>query len=217
MVYQLIQDCSLGVSFNNGIITPMYGAQTIRFFKYKKVLWELSSDINGNEGVSGPYCPVENCRTRLDLREDHTRVINDSNTSYATCRECGRKFTFDYSPQELQGRAEEKHFASERLHYEVISLDMPPTKIGSETEDDNFWINVRFGQSGGKKVAIIYIGEKKKNQSQKDKAQIFIDLDDEQMRHDPSNMPPGEILGGIKVRFRNSVHGAKYGDEKKEK
>jgi hypothetical protein len=169
-------------------------------FKYKKALWKFELNNWGEEYVDGPFCSAEGCRFPLAYITENSAI----------CNECKKQYSFDVGLDQLKVKFNQKYESMERLSVEVTSLDLPPTNVGAEAEDENYWISARIGQKNGKKFGVVYLGEKKKSQSAKEKTQFFIDLDDEEVRHDPNNMSPGDILAGIKVKFKDSIMGTKY-------
>jgi len=92
------------------------------------------------------------------------------------------------------------------LNYKVYSLDLPPTKVVDEAEDDNYWVQARISEKAGKRMAVIYFGEKVKVKQKKDDyTQIFIDLEDEQMRFDKSNKNPMKVVCKLTAEFPEST------------
>lgn len=71
-------------------------------------------------------------------------------------------------------------------------------------KDDSYFIVGKIGQSNGKRTAVLYMGEIKDKQEQKDKVQIFTDIEDGQIRFDKSNMNPVQLLTKITVEFKDS-------------
>jgi len=50
-------------------------------------------------------------------------------------------------------------------------------------------------------MALVYILER---DGSGDKSQIFVDLENEQVRYDPSDIPPSKLLAKMKVEFKNA-------------
>jgi hypothetical protein len=59
-------------------------------------------------------------------------------------------------------------------------------------------------------MGIFMFGEKMKDQRKKDYSQIFLDLDDEQVRFDKSNKHPQDILASLTVEFPHGTHEMKF-------
>ncbi len=90
-------------------------------------------------------------------------------------------------------------------HAKIYSLDLPPTKVVDEAEDDNYWVQARISEKGGKRMAVVYFGEKiRGEQNKKDYAQLFLDFEDEQMRFDKSNKSPIKLLARLEAEFPES-------------
>lgn len=169
----------------------------MKYFIYSGLLWKSSFTR-----ADGPFC--NNCKFELVIQEGKKQV----------CVDCGKEF--NYSSQDitvLAYYAQKKYEANKRSEEPVISLDLPPTKVGMEAEDKNYFVNVRMGQKDGKKTAVIYLGEKLKNQTAKDKVQLFVDLDDEQVRFDKTNKHPMALLSKLEVVFPS--HSVEYRKSKK--
>lgn len=120
------------------------------------------------------------------------------------CPECNKEFPITENLERLKEAALEKYKSQELLKHEVVSFDLPPTKVGMEAEDEHYWINASIRQKNGKRVGVVYFGEKLKAQTSKDKTQLFIDFDAEQVRFDPNNQHPAQLLATLKVEFPES-------------
>ena len=95
--------------------------------------------------------------------------------------------------------------AHKRHGQKVQSLDLPPTKVIDAAEDENYWVQARIGEKNGKKMAVIYFGEKIKGvQDKTDYVQSFIDLEDEQVRFDINNKNPMKLLAKLTAEFPES-------------
>lgn len=174
-----------------------------QLFKYKGLLWYCSYHHNDTTHIEGPYCPVEGCRFELQLHDDPFE------NSTLICPNCKGEMGID-NLATLRNMAAEKYRAMLRIDIPVISYDLPPTTVKAKDKDENYWVSVKLGQKNGKEFAVVYAGRIQSSQSAKEKVQFFIDLEDEELRHDASNMPPGDILTGVKVRFKSSVSERNY-------
>ena len=171
-------------------------------FRYKGVLWEpyFKTVVNLGEkrlNIRGPFCLK--CRVSIHISEE--------NGIEGLCPNCGTQYKLEKRFDELRQLAHLAYEGKLREGLRVISLDLPPDAIKSTDEDENYWIEARLGQKDGKKMAVVYFGEKKHGgQTKKDYSQVFLDFDDEQMRFDKGNKNPLEIIGRLKAEFTNSVH-----------
>lgn len=92
------------------------------------------------------------------------------------------------------------------LNQPVYSLDLPPTKVVDEAEDEKYWVQARISEKQGKRMAVIYFGERiKGDQNKTDYTQIFLDFEDEQLRFDRANKNPMKLLAALTVEFQNST------------
>ncbi|MCX6806759.1 MAG: hypothetical protein NT135_01400 [Candidatus Berkelbacteria bacterium] len=155
--------------------------------------WEISIGIDFSD-IFGPYCP--NCFVELKEFADGYR-----------CENCNREIKHPENiliGSQLANKAIEKYKADIRSRYEKISLDEPPTAVKVRDQDDKYFLAAKIGQKDGRRVGVVYFGEKNKEQSKEDYSQIFIDLDDEQLRFDKSNKHPKEILANFNVTFKDT-------------
>lgn len=173
-----------------------------KIFKYKGVLWEPYYRTIVNLGdkrlsINGPFCL--DCRVAISFQ--------NTNGIEGKCPKCERQYQLENGYDDLRRLA---HLAFEgklREGLEVTSLDLPPTLVKSESENEDYWIEARLGQKNGKLMAIVYFGKKKREgQDKKDYSQVFLDFDDEQMRFDKGNKNPLEIIGKLKAEFLGSSH-----------
>lgn len=85
-------------------------------------------------------------------------------------------------------------------------MDLPPTLVKAEDENEDYWIEARLGQKQGKLQGIVYMGKKTKGSQKKtDYAQIMIDPEEEQVRFDKGNKNPMDLLANITVDFKESI------------
>lgn len=98
----------------------------------------------------------------------------------------------------------------QRSLIKIESLDEIPSQIKVRDEDETFFLACKISEKNGKKQGVVYFGEKNKEQSKKDYSQIFIDLDDEQVRFDKTNKHPKGIIAKMLVEFLDSSHEEKY-------
>ena len=103
-----------------------------------------------------------------------------------------------------------QYVAYKRAETPKISLDDPPAQVKVRDEDETYFLAAKIAEKDGKRVGVVYFGEKTKDQSKKDYSQIFLDLDDEQVRFDKSNKHPKDILASLTVEFPHGTHEMKF-------
>ncbi len=173
------------------LIDPKYAE---KLFKSAGVLWRVRFNRHGEEYIDSPLCPTEHCHTLLD-RTSSTEL---------TCLNCGKKTNL---PKDYEGARQDiqKKFEGHLTHhYPIYSLDLPPTKVVDANEDDRYWVQARISEKNGKRMAVIYFGERVADQSKKDYVQTFVDFEDEQLRFDKSNKNPMKLLARIQAEFPES-------------
>lgn len=139
-----------------------------------------------------PYCI--NCRSQLKQKTNNL----------FQCVNCIKDFPITENIHEINERASRKWEGFKLKDREVYSLDLAPTHVVAKDEDDNFRIEARIGEKNGKRMAVVYFGEKLQGQTKKDYTQLFIDFEDEQIRFDKSNKNPMKLLGKLVAEFPES-------------
>lgn len=163
-------------------------------FPHKGVLFEPHYTINASSGfrILQPLCT--NCHAKISFDTDRDGI----------CINCGKNYHLNQSVEELRSEAHIKLEAYRRSGKKIVSLDLPPGMTEEKFKDDSYFIVGKIGQNNGKRTAVLYMGEMKEKQEQKDKVQIFADIEDGQIRFDKSNMNPVQLLTKITVEFRDS-------------
>lgn len=169
-----------------------------RLFKSYGVLWDIHySNRTGRDEIGQALCPNELCHCRLE-------VLNPSGNKLH-CVNCNKDFDLPKDYEGTRGDVHRKYEGFKTLTWEVFSLDLPPSRITGESEDDHYWVKARISQKNGKKMAVIYFGEKTAEQTKEDYSQLFVDFDDELLRFDKGNKNPMKILGKLVAEFPDSV------------
>lgn len=168
-----------------------------KVFESDGLAWIVEqSDYRQDRSYIGhAVCPTKRC---------HVRISFNQGDRVAICLKCSRKFTITKEYEQLRGEVELKYQGSKLWDAEIINLDLLPTKIAARDEDENYWIESKLGQKDGKRTAVIFIGEK--NSKIGEKAQLFIDIDDELVRFDKNDKHPLKLLAAVSVEFINSMH-----------
>lgn len=168
-------------------------------FESNGLLWtvEVSQHPFGDrDWIAYAMCPTKRCRTKIDFSGDLT----------ATCTSCGRQFTIPKPYEALRGDVNKKYGGSKFWDAQVTNLDLLPTSVSAREEDPNYWVQVKLGQKDGKRMAVVYIGDKT---DEGEKAQLFVDVDDEQMRFDKSDKHPMNVVTELVAYFPGSTHTVK--------
>lgn len=177
-----------------------------KLFKAHGVLWEPQNIMYGETFLGDdPFCSNDTCRSPLA----QANLGSDKTGHYIRgwlCTNCGKEYPCpgnDY--QELVRKVNRTYEGYKRLNYQVYSLDLPPTKVKDDAEDENYWVQARISEKNGKRMAVVYFGERVKGkQTQEDYAQIFLDFEDEQLRFDKTNKNPMKLLGKLTAEFPES-------------
>ena len=179
--------------------------------------------------VYGPFCLV--CQSDLEFPNsaydsDETSegypvsFLKDNWTGKMSCVLCNKKHQIKEPIDVLKRKVSLLLKSGYRSSLDKISLEEPLTQVKVRDQDDKYFLSAKIGQKDGKRVGIVYFGEKNKDQRKEDYSQIFIDLDDEQLRFDKSNKHPKDILAKMKVEFPSTSSESlfeKEGDIKNDK
>lgn len=144
--------------------------------------------------IAHALCSTKRCGIKLDF----------TNTQEVTCFQCKRKYVLSKPYEALRAEVDLKYQASKNWDAEVINLDLLPTKVSSEDKDENYKIIAKLGQKNGKRTAIVYIVDRQEHKGEK--AQFFIDVDDEMVRFDKDDKHPMQLLAKIEAEFLESKH-----------
>lgn len=170
------------------------------------MLWQVKFIWNPSQlKMFGPYCPV----CGLDLKPEY------SNSHTYHCEECKKAYKLPYYKETICNQVTRRYNAKLLSKYQVINLDLPPTKIKAHDEDENYFVSAGLTQKDGRRLLMVLAGEKKGQQTGKDYTQFFLDIDQEQARHDVANKLPGELLVGFVAEFRGNKSRVIYKDETK--
>lgn len=191
---------------------------------YQKVEWTFtcspsSEDCSYYYHVHGPYCPKchHDMRFKSEISTYKLTKLSEIKNSTLCCsnRNCKNKINTIYdSYSDFAQEAHIEFHAKARGLRETISLDLPPTKIKTRDSDENYFVTTELTQKEGRRLAVIYVGERKNKQDTTDYSQIFIDLDQRQIRFDKSNKLPGEILTSIVCEFKDNKTAIDFKKEK---
>lgn len=172
-------------------------------FPFKGFLWDGSRSSIMKNGrnfvdVKGPLC--KECKVELSV---------DDFGSFGKCVICEKEYSFGSFNGASKLRTDALKFLEARYDQDIpiLSFDLTPTKvIDGDNEDKNYWVQAKIIQKEGKRMAVVYIGEKVREvQNKTDYSQIFLDIDDEQVRFDKGNRNPMKLLARLEAEFQGSV------------
>ncbi len=188
------------------------------FYKSQGFWWAIDDPLAGIAGslselnIDGPYC--SNCCSDLvfpqEVKNIRTPKSGATWIGTLTCSYCAREFTTKEPIDAMKRRVLVQFVVSKRAEKPKISLDDPPAQVKVRDEDETYFLAAKIAEKDGKRVGVVYFGEKTKDQSKKDYSQVFLDLDDEQVRFDKSNKHPKDMLASLTVEFPNGTHEMKF-------
>ena len=170
--------------------------QDEKLYKAFGVLWQPYTNDRGSSWLSDkPLCINDACHTILQHHQGAW-----------LCVKCEKTYPCKVSYQSDREHATLMWEGYKTLDWAVYSLELPPTKISAGDEDENYWVQAKLTEKAGKRVAVIYFGEKVRGEQKKtDYAQVFLDLEDEQFRFDRNNKNPMKVLSKITAEFQDSA------------
>lgn len=165
------------------------------YFIHDKVCW-LMRRMPSSGGYYweplGPYCPI--CKTELFPR---------SGTYFCANTSCNKDFKLsrllDLTKQVVTRLFE----AKKRTDFPIVSLDLPVGRVSDRKEDENYWVEARLGQKDGKKTAMVLFGDK--TMKEEGRSQLFIDIDDGQMRFHANDAHPTSVACRVTIEFKDSI------------
>lgn len=169
-------------------------------YKYGGLLWQPVFKTDDQRGrrlytMHGPYC--NSCRGDVKSQDEASSLE-------ARCPVCGKSYNLSSSVSESRQQAHAAFQAKLRENFQVISLELPPDVIVHKDENEEYWIEARLGQKNGKLMGIVYMGKKLAEQTKQDYVQMFVDIEDQQLRFDKGNKNPLKLLSRIEAEFEES-------------
>ncbi len=192
-----------------------------KFHKSQGFFWYIEDYVGevSTRDIKGPFCtsckmeilfPKKAFITETHPEYGEVEVFDDNYTGPTFCSVCKRKHILGASLEDAREQVVLDYVLKKRASIPVESLDELPSQIKLRDEDDKYFLAVKISEKDGKRIGVVYFGEKNKEQSKKDYSQVFVDLDDELIRPDKSNKLPREILAKLKIEFPKSTHEETY-------
>lgn len=166
-----------------------------KLFRASGVLWRTVINPRGVEFIADtPLCPNSTCHT----------VLGNQSEGYF-CVKCEKNYPRKKEHSATLREVRAMWEGHQTLDQKVYSLDLPPTKVLDEDkEDENYWVQARISEKDGKRMAVVYFGERVKSQNASDYTQVFLDFKDEQLRFDKNNKNPMKLLAKLTAEFPTS-------------
>jgi len=153
--------------------------------------------VSRGDYLEGPLCPKsdvkgEFCFTELSGASENTSV---------SCDVCGFTGELPQPLQRFREIAHKKYEGHQRFvesGENIETLDVPYTAIKAENKDQTREVKIKWSQKDGRNMAVIYFLD---NSQDGEKAQVFVDMDRQELRHDASDIDPKRILTKITAEF----------------
>src|SRR6266480_7838675 len=150
---------------------PMKINQDI-FYKSQGFWWTIDISFEGIIGnvnellIDGPYCL--NCYSDLILPQNvkniRTPKAGVTWVGTLTCSYCERAYTTKEPIDAMKQKVVAQYVAYKRAEIPKISLDDPPAQIKVRDEEDTYFLAAKIAEKDGKRVGVVYFGEKRKDQ-----------------------------------------------------
>lgn len=198
-----------------------------KFYKSQGFLWIVrgTTIVVFARHVEGPYCtkcfndldfPDEAYDIYIDQDGEPHSVYKDKWVGKLNCSNCGKEFVLSNPIDKIKELVVKDYVLKIRAQIPVESLDELPTKVNVKDEDEKYFISAKIGvDKQGKRLGVVYFGEKKKDQNKKDYSQVFVDFDKESVRSDATNKNPKDLLAEMQIEFRDTVVKTDFSKHKK--
>lgn len=174
-------------------------------FNFKAFGFRPYFNNNDKINIKGPLCLGSLSKDRQCLAELRG---DNAESKKAHCIVCGRTYDLPHGFQEFREIANEAYDGFVNSQAEIITLDVPYEAIKAEDEDETRKIRIKWSQKDGRNQAVIYFINK--DDTGGEKAQTFVDMDREEIRHDSSDMHPDKYLVKITAEFKSTNVGIEY-------
>lgn len=198
-----------------------------KFYKSQGFLWNISEIGEVEIGhIEGPYClnckmdilfPPEAYYTEIHPDFGEYQQFNPDYSGKVKCSMCERKYEIPIPLRKFKEKVKKDYVLKKRSDIPIESLDELPSQIKVRDEDKKYFLAAKLTEKNGKRVGVVYFGEKNKDQTKKDYTQLFLDIDDEQIRFDKGNKNPKEQLTKLQVVFKESAQQTAFSTSKKNK
>ncbi len=165
-------------------------------YKSHGMLWRTVTRDGRNESIHhSPLCSNTSCHM----------VLEQKDKGYF-CKKCDKQYSIPGEYYAIVDDVDRSWRGYQTLDQQVYSLDLAPTKvIDEDKEDENYWVQAKISEKNGKRMAVVYFGERIKGKQEKsDYTQVFLDFEDEQLRFDKTNKNPMKLLAKLIAEFPES-------------
>jgi hypothetical protein len=165
-------------------------------YKSHGMLWRTATRDGRNESIhQNPLCSNTSCHM----------VLEQKDKGYF-CKKCDKQYSILGDYYTIVDEVNRSWKGHQTLDQKVYSLDLAPTKvIDEDKEDENYWVQAKISEKNGKRMAVVYFGERIKGKQEKsDYTQVFLDFEDEQLRFDKTNKNPMKLLAKLTAEFPES-------------
>lgn len=162
-----------------------------KLYKWFGVFWSVEG-MTSHGPIVRARCPNDRCELNM----------NSKYTTMLSCPKCDFKVTLNKSYYDKQKDAAKIINSDYWKDSEIVNVDGEMIKIGKEViKDPDYWIEAKISKNlKGKKQLMVLVGSK----NETDKAQLFIDIDNEKLSFDQNNDHPKEILTKVVATFKDS-------------
>lgn len=161
-----------------------------QLLEYKEILWEYRS--RGYDIWVVPFCPVH----KMEL------AYRDQSSSFGICEKCEKTYTWRTSTSIVADFIRRVLNSADYKTAEITTIDgiqtpQVKTRVKLKEENKDYWIEARINESDKGRQIVLYAGEK----GSSDKAQLFINADQEKLSFDHKDRKPEDIFTEIVATF----------------
>ncbi len=162
-----------------------------KLYMWEGVFWSVDA-LTARRPIVKARCPVDKCELNIDPKYK----------SHLSCPKCDLQIRLNKSFYEKKDDALKIMQSNYFKDAEIVNIDGEMIKINKEViKDSDYWIEAKVSKSiKGVKQLMILIGSRK----EKDKTQLFIDIDNEKLSFDQNNKHPKEILTKVVATFKDT-------------
>ncbi len=168
----------------------------MKIYKFAKLFRSIEYDALTNREIVW-LCPQCKCR------------LSKSKETYAfweykyKCIKCDFTITLDKSIEEKWLDFLNVLNAEKYKDAEIINLDWDLVRVQRESQkDDDYWIDAKISKNKKWQVQLMVLAWSKK---EKDKAQLFLDINNERLSFDQNDTHPQRIFSKVVAIFKNST------------
>lgn len=174
--------------------------QKTKLYFFEGVYWDLDWDLDGDLYKRLILCPKNKCFCELEKSDEG---YSYGEYKYRCIRKtCDFRITFNTSidkiVSELSSIVESKKYSDA----EIVNIDGDLISVQRSTiKDSDYWVDVKISKDKKDKLQLMVLAGSKKD---KEKTQLFLDIDNQKLSFDQNNYHPIEVFAKVVATFKDS-------------